>query len=59
VALAIVYAAVTPPFEAPDEGAHFLYIHNLLEERRLPILEGRGVVSLATPRSATSRPFTI
>lgn len=44
VALSIVYATVTPAFEAPDEGAHFLYIHNLLEEHRLPLLESREVV---------------
>ena len=41
VVLAIVYAAITPAFEAPDEGAHFLYIHNMLEEHRLPLLESR------------------
>lgn len=42
--LTLVYAAVTPPFEAPDEGSHFLYMHNLLLERALPILEDRDTV---------------
>lgn len=42
--LALAYAAVTPPFEAPDEGSHFLYIHNLLERGALPILEDRDTV---------------
>ncbi len=42
--LALVYAASTPPFEAPDEGSHFLYIHNLLQTGELPILEDRDTV---------------
>ena len=42
--LALAYAAVTPPFEAPDEGSHFLYIHNFLESGELPILEDRDTV---------------
>src|SRR5579859_7300044 len=41
VILATTYAALTPPFEPPDEAAHFLYIHNLLVERRLPVMESR------------------
>ena len=36
--LAIQYARSTPYFEAPDEGSHFLYVHNLLEEGELPTL---------------------
>lgn len=44
VLLALVYAAVTPPFEAPDEGSHFLYTHNLLETGQLPRLEDRATV---------------
>lgn len=42
--LGSVYAALTPPFESPDEGSHFLYIHNLLEDRTLPVLEDRATV---------------
>lgn len=42
VLLALAYAAVTPPFEAPDEGSHFLYIHNLLETHQLPVLEDKA-----------------
>jgi hypothetical protein len=41
IALGVAYAAVTPVFEAPDEGAHFLYIHNLLESGELPVMGGR------------------
>ncbi len=44
VMLALVYSASTPPFEAPDEGSHFLYIHNLLESGALPVLEDRDTV---------------
>ncbi len=44
VLLAAVYAAVTPPFEAPDEGAHFLYIHDLQQTGQLPVLEARDMV---------------
>jgi 4-amino-4-deoxy-L-arabinose transferase-like glycosyltransferase len=44
VLLALVYAAVTPPLEAPDEGSHFLYIHNLLQTGALPVLEDRETV---------------
>jgi hypothetical protein len=40
-ALAAAYIAVTPPFEAPDEASHYLYIVNLLEDGALPILEDR------------------
>lgn len=44
IALAVLYAAVTPPFEAPDEASHFLYIHNFLKTGQLPILEDRATV---------------
>jgi len=44
VILAVFYAANTPPFEAPDEASHFLYIHNLLETGQLPILEDRATM---------------
>lgn len=42
VLAASAYAAATPIFEAPDEAAHFLYIHNLLKTGELPVLEGRA-----------------
>lgn len=41
LALGSVYASQTPVFEAPDEGAHFLYIHNMLETGELPVMGGR------------------
>lgn len=41
IVLVLVYAGSTPLFEAPDEAAHFLYSHNLLETGRLPVIEGR------------------
>jgi 4-amino-4-deoxy-L-arabinose transferase-like glycosyltransferase len=39
--LALFYARALPLFEATDEGAHFLYVHHLLETGQLPLLEGR------------------
>ena len=42
--LAATYSANTPFFETPDEGSHFLYVHNLLETGELPIIEDRDVV---------------
>lgn len=45
VLLALSYASVTPFFEAPDELAHFLYTHNLLETGELPTLnESRDAI---------------
>jgi len=41
VLLALVYASVTPIFEPPDEAAHFLYIHNLLRQGELPVMQDR------------------
>lgn len=53
LALTLLYADATPFFEAPDEAAHFLYAHNLLETGELPtLLEGRDAIfaSQATQR---------
>jgi 4-amino-4-deoxy-L-arabinose transferase-like glycosyltransferase len=40
--LGLTYALTTPAFEAPDEASHFLYIHNLIETRELPLMEDRA-----------------
>jgi 4-amino-4-deoxy-L-arabinose transferase-like glycosyltransferase len=32
----LVYLALTPPWQAPDEPQHFQYVRFLLDERRLP-----------------------
>lgn len=45
VVLALSYAVAMPPFEASDEAAHFLYIHNLLETRALPLIAGRDEIA--------------
>ena len=34
-----LYAACTPPWQAPDEPAHYNYIRALAEERALPVIE--------------------
>ncbi len=38
LALGVLYALYTPPWQAPDEPAHFNYIRFLAEEGRLPEL---------------------
>jgi 4-amino-4-deoxy-L-arabinose transferase-like glycosyltransferase len=43
------WALVTPPFQAPDEPAHFAYTQSLAEEFRLP---GRGDRPLASSEQA-------
>ena len=37
--LGTLYAACTPPWQAPDEPAHYNYIRALAEERALPVIE--------------------
>ncbi|MCL6510817.1 MAG: glycosyltransferase family 39 protein [Anaerolineae bacterium] len=39
LALAMLYNATLPVFEAPDEASHFRYAHYLAAERRLPDLK--------------------
>ena len=36
--LAVAYAVLTPPWQVPDEPAHFNYIRYVAEEKRLPVL---------------------
>jgi len=50
--LALQYAQATPFFEAADEAAHFLYVHNLLEDRKLPIIRSRGEIAGQTSPTA-------
>lgn len=37
--LGTLYAVYTPPWQAPDEPAHYNYIRALAEERALPVIE--------------------
>jgi hypothetical protein len=39
----LVYLALTPPWQAPDEPQHFQYVRFLLDERRLPTARDEGV----------------
>lgn len=48
VLLAVSYARAMPHFEAADEAAHFLYAHNLLEDRELPRILPREAVAAQT-----------
>jgi 4-amino-4-deoxy-L-arabinose transferase-like glycosyltransferase len=38
LALGTLYAALTPPWQVPDEPAHYNYVRHLVEEGRLPEL---------------------
>jgi 4-amino-4-deoxy-L-arabinose transferase-like glycosyltransferase len=38
VILGVLYATLTPPWQVPDEPAHYNYVRYLVEERRLPVL---------------------
>lgn len=44
VVMAFAYAWATPLLEAPDAGSHFLYVHNLLKTRDLPVIENYAVM---------------
>jgi hypothetical protein len=44
ILLALSYSASTPIFEAPDEAAHFLYAHNIVQEGALPLMTNRAEV---------------
>ncbi|MEA3459990.1 MAG: glycosyltransferase family 39 protein, partial [Chloroflexota bacterium] len=37
--LGALYAALTPPWQAPDEPAHYNYVKYLAENRRFPVLQ--------------------
>jgi 4-amino-4-deoxy-L-arabinose transferase-like glycosyltransferase len=37
--LGILYAIYTPPWQTPDEPAHYNYVRYLVEQRRLPVLQ--------------------
>ncbi|HUT18080.1 MAG TPA: DUF2142 domain-containing protein [Anaerolineae bacterium] len=39
LALGVLYATLTPPWQVPDEPAHYNYVRHLVEERRLPVLQ--------------------
>jgi hypothetical protein len=39
LALGALYAIRTPPWQVPDEPAHYNYVRYLVEERRLPVLQ--------------------
>lgn len=39
VALGVLYAVYTPPWQVPDEPAHYNYIRTLAQEAALPVME--------------------
>jgi len=54
--LGVVYAWQTPPWQVPDEPAHYNYVRYLVEQRRLPVLQA-GDYDQAYLAEATSRRF--
>jgi 4-amino-4-deoxy-L-arabinose transferase-like glycosyltransferase len=39
IVLGILYAVSTPPWQVPDEPAHYNYVRYLVEEKRFPVLQ--------------------
>jgi 4-amino-4-deoxy-L-arabinose transferase-like glycosyltransferase len=56
LALGVLYAVLTPPWQVPDEPAHYNYVRYLVEEGRLPVLR-MGDYDQAYLSEATSRRF--
>jgi hypothetical protein len=46
VGMAINYNRAIPIFESSDEAEHFLYIHSILTNRALPVIQSREEVAL-------------
>lgn len=42
VVLGVLYSANTPPFEGPDELAHFVYINKIINDRAIPQIPDRA-----------------
>ena len=43
--LGVAWALLVPPFQAPDEGAHFAYVQSLAERGALPGDTARNAIS--------------
>ncbi len=56
IALGILYAVLTPPWQIPDEPAHYNYVRYLVEERRFPVLQ-MGDYDQAYLHEITTRQF--
>jgi len=56
IVLGILYAVMTPPWQVPDEPAHYNYVRFLVQERRLPVLS-MGDYDQGYLDEATSRRF--
>jgi 4-amino-4-deoxy-L-arabinose transferase-like glycosyltransferase len=56
VALGILYAVSTPPWQVPDEPAHYNYVRYLVEEKRFPVLQ-MGDYDQAYLHEITTRQF--
>jgi 4-amino-4-deoxy-L-arabinose transferase-like glycosyltransferase len=57
VALGALYAVLTPPWQVPDEPAHYNYVRFVAQELRLPVLR-MGDYDQEYLRNATSRRFS-
>lgn len=64
--LAVLYAVYTPPWQVPDEPAHYNYVRTVAEEGRLPVMEPgdydqaylERIVAAGFPPSLSIEPLT-
>ncbi len=64
--LAVLYAVYTPPWQVPDEPAHYNYVRAVAEEGRLPVMEPgdydqaylERIVGAGFPPSLSIEPLT-
>jgi len=54
----LLWAVITPPWQAPDETAHFTYIQHLVEQREIPRRQNTPY-PLASVEEVTSRDLTL
>ncbi len=54
----LLWAVITPPWQAPDETAHFSYIQHLVEQREIPRRQNTSY-PLASVEEVTSQDLTL
>jgi 4-amino-4-deoxy-L-arabinose transferase-like glycosyltransferase len=56
---AVCWSILTPPFEAPDEPAHFAYVKQLAETGRLPKPGGKAAPEVQLVLNALDEPYVV
>jgi 4-amino-4-deoxy-L-arabinose transferase-like glycosyltransferase len=56
---AVCWSIITPPFQAPDEPAHFAYVKQLAETGRLPKPGGNSAPEVQLVLDALNEPFVV